>query len=122
MTARRDPPLRVLGLVPYPVGRVPGQRYRIEQWAPHFQKEGLELTFSPFLSDAGMDVLYRAGHPGAKLQATARGYAQRLAEAFRRRTYDVAYVYRETMLLAPAALERALLGRMPFVFDFDVPI
>jgi hypothetical protein len=34
--------VRVLALLPYPVGRVPGQRFRIEQWTPALAREGID--------------------------------------------------------------------------------
>jgi len=105
--------------VPYPSGRVPGQRYRIEQWAPRLRSEGIELTFSPFLSARGMDVLYRRGHAPTKARETARGYLRRLGELGRLGGYDVAYVYREAALLGPAWIEKRLARRLPVVFDFD---
>lgn len=111
--------IRVLALVPYPVGRVPGQRYRIEQWAPLMQRDGVEVVFSPFLSPAVMDVLYSASHSWLKIGATLRGYKRRLGEALRRGSYDVAFIYREAALLGPPWFEALVAKRMPIVFDFD---
>jgi glycosyltransferase involved in cell wall biosynthesis len=119
MTSAR--PLRVLGLVPYPIGRAPGQRYRIEQWAPHLQGAGIEVSFAPFLSVAGMNVLYRSGHLATKVTATLRGHLRRLIQASETRRFDVAYVYREATMLGPPWFERWRLSRggTPMVFDFD---
>lgn len=111
--------VRVLGLVPYPIGRAPGQRYRIEQWAPLLRQEGIELTLSPFLSRRGMDVLYERGYLAAKVRETIRGYFRRFAETLRSSPADVIFVYREAALLGPAWLERLLALRARLVFDFD---
>jgi glycosyltransferase involved in cell wall biosynthesis len=110
--------MRVLALLPYPVGRVPGQRYRIEQWAPLLRQEGVEVTFSPFLAPATLDVLYDMGHRLAKAQGTLAGYVRRLGEALSTLP-DVIFVYREAALLGPAWLERIFAWRKPLVFDFD---
>ena len=48
MTSEARPPVRVLGLVPYALGAAPGQRYRIEQWAPYLREEGIDVHFEPF--------------------------------------------------------------------------
>jgi glycosyltransferase involved in cell wall biosynthesis len=117
VTAAR--PLRVLALVPYPTGRVPGQRYRIEQWTPLMKESGIEVTFAPFLSARGMDLLYQGGHRPAKIAETVLGFTRRFAQRRTRGDFDVAYVYREAALLAPAWLERLFIGGLPFVFDFD---
>ena len=110
--------MRVLAVVPYPPGRAPGQRYRIEQWAPYLRDEGIDVTFAPFLTGHGMDVVYRPGHVGVKVRETLRGYAARLAHARRARAADVVFLYREAAPFGPPWIER-LLARRPVVFDFD---
>lgn len=109
----------VLGLLPYPTERVPGQRFRIEQWAPLLEREGVRLTFSPFLSAQGMDALYGAGNAWTKARETVRGYLHRIGEVIRPGSYDVVYLFREAALLGPAWLERMVARRLPLVFDFD---
>jgi glycosyltransferase involved in cell wall biosynthesis len=111
--------IRVLALVPYPVGWAPGQRYRIEQWAPLLRRESVQVTFSPFLSRRGMEVLYEPGHVGTKVRETLRGYLRRVAETVRSASADVVWVYREAALLGPAWMEPLLALRRPLVFDFD---
>jgi len=111
--------MRVLALVPYPTGRAPGQRYRIEQWAPLLRREGIQVTFSPFLSGRGMEVLYESGHMAVKMWEMFRGYLRRLGETLRSTPADVIFVYREAALLGPAWVEQLLAARRPLVFDFD---
>lgn len=111
--------IRALAVVPYPVGRVPGQRYRIEQWASLMRQEGVEVVFSPFLSPRAMEVLYAAGHTWTKARETVRGYWRRVGGILGGGRYDVAYVYREAALLGPAWIERLIARRRPIVFDFD---
>ncbi|HEY7509300.1 MAG TPA: glycosyltransferase family 4 protein [Vicinamibacteria bacterium] len=110
---------RVRALVPYPLGRVGGQRYRIEQWARHLAPHGVELTLSPFLSARGLDVLYAPGRVARKTAETLRGYAHRLAERALPAGEEVVYVFREAALLGPPWLERLHARRRPVVFDFD---
>jgi glycosyltransferase involved in cell wall biosynthesis len=111
--------IRVLALVPYPTGRAPGQRYRIEQWAPFLHREDVHVTLSPFFSQRGMEVLYRPGHVPVKAWETLQGYWRRLAEALRPTSADVIFVYREAAPLGPAWIEGLLALRRPLVFDFD---
>lgn len=111
--------IRVLAMTPYPQGRVPGQRFRIEQWSPLLRSEGIDVVFSPFISPAAMDVLYGPGHAAQKIGETLRGYARRFAEVMWGRPADVVFVYREAALLGPPVLERLLARRTPLVFDFD---
>jgi glycosyltransferase involved in cell wall biosynthesis len=111
--------LRVLALVPYPIGRAPGQRYRIEQWAPLLREEGIDVSFSPFLSPRCMDVLYRRGHSVLKVLEIVRGYVKRAGDVVKLRSADVVFVYREAGLLGPPWIEQLLSWRLPLVFDFD---
>ena len=111
--------IRVLALVPYPAERAPGQRYRIEQWAPLLRRAGVQVTLSPFLTRRGMDLLYEPGHVAAKAQEVLRGYLKRLAAALLPGSADVIFVYREAALLGPAWIEQILSFRRPLVFDFD---
>jgi len=111
--------IQVLALVPYPAGRAPGQRYRIEQWAPFLRRQGVHITLSPFLSQRGMEVLYEPENVMVKAWETLRGYRKRLAEALKPTSADVIFVYREAALLGPAWIEWILALRRPLVFDFD---
>jgi glycosyltransferase involved in cell wall biosynthesis len=119
MSRLLEKPIRVLAVVPYPTGRVAGQRYRMEQWAPLLLLRGIDVTFSSFLTPRGMDVLYSTGRSATKIAETIRGYVHRVGELIRDNHYDVAYVYREASLLGPAWLERILAWKVPVVFDFD---
>ena len=112
-------PVRVLVLLPYPTNKVPGQRFRIEQWGPHLEREGLELTFSSFLAPSAMDVLYGKGRSLSKVLETLRGYLRRVQTLRELRSYDVAFVHREVALLGSAQLERFVARRLPIVYDFD---
>jgi glycosyltransferase involved in cell wall biosynthesis len=111
--------LRVLVLLPYPTNQVPGQRFRIEQWAPHLHQEGLEVTLSPFLAPSAMGVLYGRGRSLSKVRETIRAYLGRLRVLRRLGSYDVAFVHREAVILGSARLERFVAKRLPVVYDFD---
>jgi glycosyltransferase involved in cell wall biosynthesis len=111
--------IEALALVPYPLGRVGGQRYRIEQWAPRMEALGVRVAFRPFLSAGGFDVLYRPGHTWSKVGHTLRGYARRLGQMVAPGDPDVIFVYREGAPLAPVWFERLQTLRAPVVVDFD---
>jgi glycosyltransferase involved in cell wall biosynthesis len=111
--------LRVLALVPYPPGRVPGQRYRIEQWLPHLLREGVEVQLEPYLGPDALARLHAPGRTLAKARDVLGGGLRRLARVARLSGYDVAYVYREATLLGTSLVERRLARRVPFVLDFD---
>src|SRR5688500_11564590 len=111
--------MRVIAFVPYPERRAPGQRFRIEQWAPLLRTDGVEVTMSPFLDGAGMDALYASGRSAAKVSHVLRGYVRRAREVRDLDGFDAAYVYREAALGRPTWTEAVVAKRLPIVYDFD---
>jgi glycosyltransferase involved in cell wall biosynthesis len=113
--------IRLLTLVPKRKGLSPGQRFRLEQWAPHlFEKHGIELDFLPYESAELTAIIHQRG-------AVAMKALRMLADTWRRREvltlaprYDGVVVFRELSLLGPAIYER-LLARagVPLFLDFD---
>jgi glycosyltransferase involved in cell wall biosynthesis len=113
--------MRVLAFVQKAPGISPGQRFRIEQWAPHLAKDhGIDVDFAPFDSPELTKVLYQPGQYAKKGALMLGALARRQRDVRRARRYDVAYVYREVASLGPAFYERVLdrIG-VPYVLDFD---
>src|SRR5258708_5249374 len=112
--------LSVCALVPYPVGTTPSQRYRIEQWAPYLEAEGIKVEMTPFVDDRLMELLHKPGHRAAKAVGSATRFAHRFFDVMKSRCYDAVLIHRAACIGGPALLERlvALLGR-PLIYDFD---
>jgi glycosyltransferase involved in cell wall biosynthesis len=114
------PRVKVLALVPYPLNTAPGQRYRIEQWAPYLGEEGIDLHFEPFASVALSRALYRPGQYATKALHMTLAWLRRARTAWRARGFDIVYVYREAALIGPSWLERLIRRRNSrLVYDFD---
>jgi glycosyltransferase involved in cell wall biosynthesis len=111
----------MLALVPKPRGVSPGQRFRLEQWAPRLAKShDITLDFVPFESPRLTTVLYKPGHHFEKAARVSFDFVRRATALVQARRYDAVIVYREAALLGPAIYER-LLRRLeiPLFFDFD---
>jgi len=115
------PELRLLALVPKPVGISPGQRYRLEQWAPHLKAHyGITIDFEPFESLNLSGIIYKPGRQLEKIGRVSFDFIRRLGAVTKARRYDGAIVYREASLVGPAFYERLLTWlRIPLFFDFD---
>ncbi len=113
--------IRVLALVQKRLGLTPGQRFRLEQWAPRLRSEhGISLDFAPFESPALTSILYQRGRRFAKAELIVRDAIRRREVIARATQYDAVIIYRAASLLGPAIYER-LLARtgVPLIFDFD---
>lgn len=119
--AKPERPIRLLVLTPKPKGLSPGQRFRLEQWAPRVaENHGIEMDFVPFESPRLTELLYQPGHRSEKAAWVLYDFARRARQVQRARSYDAVVVYREAALIGPAIYERALgLARVPIFFDFD---
>jgi glycosyltransferase involved in cell wall biosynthesis len=112
--------MRLLAIVPSPRDINPGQRFRIEQWEPHLQRMGVEVTYEAFESERLRSILYEPGRPVRKMLLAAGSSARRCRSLMRASRFDLVYVFRESMPMGPALFERCLAGlKLPFVYDFD---
>ena len=113
--------IRLLALVSKPPGVSPGQRFRLEQWAPILRsRHGIAIDFSAFESEELSAVIYQRGRRMAKAALLLRDSLRRREVLARARHYDAVVIYREVALLGPALYER-LLARagVPIILDFD---
>jgi len=115
-----SPTIRVCALVPYPVDTTPSQRFRIEQWKPYLEKEGIEIDFFSF---ADKDLLKQLKQPGnniSKFFGMLKAFLRSTRNVLKSKDYDVVYIHRAICIAGPAFLERLLsFLKRPIVFDFD---
>ncbi len=112
---------RVLALVGKELGRSPGQRFRLEQWAPYLESQhGISIDFAPFESAELSDVMGLPGKLAKKSAFVLRDFVARSKDIHAARRYDAVLLYREAALLGPAIYERVLARfGIPFAVDFD---
>ena len=53
--------MKVLFIVPYPTEGA-SNRYRIEQYLPYLEKQGIECRIRPFVSPSFYKILYKEGY------------------------------------------------------------
>ena len=113
--------IRLLALVHKPSGLAPGQRFRLEQWAPHLEaRHDIRMEFAPFESPRLTEILYRPGHRIEKAARLLRDTWRRRRVLSDARGYDGVVVFREAASLGPAVYERLLArSSVPLLFDFD---
>jgi len=84
---------RILVICPHPIGYVPGQRLKFEQYFEAWVAAGYQVDVSPFMSEKMQQIVYLQGHLPAKIGGTLGGYIRRLKDLFRVRKYDIVYVF-----------------------------
>jgi glycosyltransferase involved in cell wall biosynthesis len=114
-------PLRIVLLLPYPSGRAPSQRFRIEHFIPLLKAQGHEVTLAPFLDARTWSILYLPGNYLRKGLGFARGFIQRYALLFKMHRYDRVWIHRETAPLGLPIYAWLLLRvwRKKVIFEFD---
>src|ERR1700744_2338796 len=84
---------RILVICPHPVGYVPGQRLKFEQYFGAWEAAGYKVDVSPFMSEKMQQTVYLKGHFLAKIGGTFSGYIRRIKDIFRAGKYDIVYVF-----------------------------
>jgi glycosyltransferase involved in cell wall biosynthesis len=112
--------LSVCAFVPYPLDTTPSQRFRLEQWRPRLEAQGVRLDFLPFADARLLKLLYQPRRWLAKAAALLGAFGQSAAHLRTAARYDAVVVHRAMCIAGPAVLERLLAkSRRPMIFDFD---
>jgi glycosyltransferase involved in cell wall biosynthesis len=118
--ADRSASLRVLLLAPYPLGTVPGQRFRFEQYLQPLAARGVRVDVHALLDAPGTGAASGLATARSSAAWFLRAAAQRLHDVLTAASYDLVFVYREAYPLGPPVFERVLAARRtPFMVDFD---
>lgn len=113
-------PVKVLGLVPYPLDTTPSQRFRLEQWKPRLGAAGIELELVPFADVDLMRDLYLRERRWASTLGMTRAWLRRLRLIASVPAFDAVVIHRAAAIVGPAWIESLLAGRgRPIVYDFD---
>ena len=113
---------KVLFLVPYPLGKAPSQRFRVELFEPYLKEAGIHYCIAPFMDAATWQHLYKQGSVFQKAWGIVKGYLKRLKTVLIDvHGYDYVFVHREAAPLGPPIFEWivAKLWRKKMIFDYD---
>ena len=111
---------KVLILCPYPRDRVPGQRFRFEQYLGILNQANIETAVEPFLDESTLNILYGPGHALSKVWGVMLGLLRRMRILFSVHGYDYIFLFREAAPLGPPIIELLLFAlRRRVIYDFD---
>ncbi len=111
--------MRVLFVVPHPI-EGPSSRFRVYQYLPYLEAQGIVCDVRPFVGSDTVNELYRDGNTARKVALTLSGLGGRMTDIARARRYDIVFILREAFALGPPWIEFALArAGKAMVFDFD---
>ena len=111
--------MKVLIACIYPPDKVPGQRFRFEQYLDFLSSKGVEIVFSNALSETDYKLYYSKGHLYQKLIMLVKGFCKRMGEVLKASDYDVVFVYREAFFIGTSWFEKQFAKKSKLIFDFD---
>src|SRR3990170_2663844 len=99
--------MRILFWVPYPTEGA-SNRYRVEQYLPYLEKEGIKYSLHPFWSSSAYKILYKDGHYFKKIYFFICGTVSRIVDLLRSPHYDIVFIHREAYPIGGAFFETIL--------------
>ena len=112
--------ISLCALTLYPFDTVPGQRFRIEQWQPFLEQQGISIDYYSFADEKLTRIMPKPGNLTAKISGMTKGVMRRLAHLKDLSRYDAILIYRAAAMIGPAFFERLIkLSGRPVIYDFD---
>lgn len=113
--------MKILFLVPYPVGEAPSQRFRFEQYFTLLADNQINYTVKPFWSLRAWKILYKPGFAIEKFLWMALGFLLRCGHCFQAIYYNKIFIHRECAPVGPPVFEFLLskVLRKKIIYDFD---
>ncbi|HAB53772.1 MAG TPA: hypothetical protein DCE80_16615 [Ignavibacteriales bacterium] len=111
--------MKVLFIEPYPI-EGPSSRYRVEQYIPYLQNQGVKCLVRPFVSLSFYRVLYKNGFFLKKIAYFILSTLNRLGDVFIALRVDIVFIHLESYPLGPPLLEcfLAICGKK-IIYDLD---
>ena len=113
--------MKILFLIPYPMGQAPSQRFRFEQYLDFLRDEGHQLQMRPFLNENTWKNLYAHGNALSKAWGIIAGYFKRTNDMITASKADIIFIHREATPLGPPIFEWFVskVLRKRIIYDFD---
>ncbi len=111
--------MKILFVSPHARDRVPGQRFRFEQYFDFLEANGVECNYSGLLEEKDYKYFHGRGHYIRKLGIVIKGFLKRRKEIRTIGNYDIVFIQREAFMLGTAYFERKYAKRSRIIFDYD---
>jgi len=113
--------MKILFLVPYPLGEAPSQRFRFEQYFKILFHRNISVTVQSFLNSQNWQTNYSNGNIIKKLNILTSGFARRFWVLTKVPASDFIFIHRETTPVGPPIIEWiiARIFKKKIIYDFD---
>ena len=109
----------VLIICIYPKDKVPGQRFRFEQYLGYLSANGFNITFSNLLTEKDYSLYYKKGNYLKKSLLVLKSIIKRYKQLQSAAKYDLIFIFREGFLLGSSYFERQFAKKSKVIFDYD---
>lgn len=103
----------------YPKDKVPGQRFRFEQYLDYLSANGFNITFSNLLNERDYSFYYKKGNYLKKTWLVLKSIYKRYRQLRSASNYDLIFIFREGFLLGTSYFERQFAKKSKVIFDYD---
>jgi glycosyltransferase involved in cell wall biosynthesis len=110
---------KILIVCVYPKNKVPGQRFRFEQYLDFLSQNGFEITFSNLLSEEDYSFYYSKGNYFKKFRLVLKSCVKRFKEISTASNYDLIFIFREAFFLGNFYFEKQFAKKSKVIFDYD---
>lgn len=111
--------MRALFIEPYPT-EGPSSRYRVEQYVPYLEEEGIRCIVRPFMSSGFYKIIYKKGFYLQKILFFLQSSVRRFFDLFTAVNCDIIFIHLEAFPFGPPLFEWIvyLLGKK-IIYDLD---
>jgi len=111
--------MKILFLIPYPLGRVPSQRFRFEQYFSLLRDRNIHFKTRCFFSKRDYKLL--SDKDRGKIIFLIYGFLKRFVTLFEAPVYDFVFIHREAAPVGPPVFEWFItkILRKKIIYDFD---
>lgn len=111
--------MKILFIIPYSTEGA-SNRFRVEQYLPYLEKEGIEYDIRPFIFQNFYKILYLKRNYVKKIVCFVVAFFRRILDILRLYKYDVVFIHRESCPFGLPVFEWIIyMFRKPIIFDFD---
>lgn len=113
--------MKILFLIPYPLGQAPSQRFRFEQYFPMLREAGYILSVNSFLKDSQYIQFFQPKKSLSKIWFIITGFWNRLILLFKLGGIDFVFIHREASPIGAPVFEWIIskICQKKIIYDFD---